>query len=198
MINHQMQCVFVQVPKTASTSIRSIVGTPQKPHLNIVQLERQFELENVNHDKIFSSYFKFGFVRNPWDRVVSLYRRKEGIQKSKEMSFEQFVRWIENSSDTCIHPSCHKYQLDWFKNGDGQVGVDYIGKFENLNNDWAFISSIIEATSILPYKNTNLGCSRHYTEFYTAETRDTIGEKFIVDVEYFNYSFFDDKIEVSK
>ncbi len=189
MINHKVQCVFVQVPKTASTSIRSIVGIPQKPHLNIIQLEEQFDSESVNLDRTFSSYFKFGFVRNPWDRVVSLYRRKEGVQKSQAMSFEQFVRWIENSSDTCIHPSKHKYQLDWFKDSDGEIAANYIGKFESLNKDWAYISSVLGVTNILPHKNSNSSCRKHYSEFYTPETRDIIGEKFIVDVNYFKYSF---------
>lgn len=198
MINHRLKCIFVQVPKTASTSIRSIVGIPKKPHLNIIQLENQFDLENTNSDRLFGSYFKFGFVRNPWDRAVSLYERKEVGGKSQTMSFEEFVKWIENSSDTCIHPVRHKNQIDWFKDRAGDIAVDCIGKFENLENDWEHISSIIGVTNKLPNKNRNPDRKKHYSEYYTAETRDTIGEKFLIDIEYFNYSFLDHNNEPAK
>ncbi len=128
MINHEYKCIFVEVPKTGSTSIRSIIGSPEKPHLNIKEIKEknfyEFDLDTTNVFMHFfkrkiielkwKQYFKFGFVRNPWDRVVSLYLRKEGIQMSKEMSFPEFVHWIQNSSDTSIHPSKHKNQLDWF------------------------------------------------------------------------------------
>ena len=76
----------------------------------------------------FESYFKFGFVRNPWDRVVSLYERTEALQLRNEMSFEQFVDWIQYSSATCVHSSPHRYQLDWFVDANGNLLGDFIGK----------------------------------------------------------------------
>src|SRR5262245_1566241 len=86
----------------------------------------------------FESYFKFGFVRNPWDRVVSLYERTEALQLRNEMSFEQFVDWIQYSSATCVHSSPHRYQLDWFVDANGNLLADFIGRFERLDEDWAF------------------------------------------------------------
>jgi len=128
MISHKHKCIFVEVPKTGSSSIRSILGYPPKPHLNIVQIRYQMQNYWTHYGglinrliaagyflipqkfrkhwgiKKFNAYYKFGFVRNPWDRVVSLYHRGEGLMMRDVMSFEDFVKWIKYSSSTCVHP----------------------------------------------------------------------------------------------
>ncbi len=140
-------------------------------------------------EKIFSSYFKFGFVRNPWDRVVSLYNRNEGIKMREQMSFEEFAEWIQLSSDTCVHPTPHKSQLDWFKDHSGRVVADYIGKFETIEKDWEFICNRLHISQPLPHENRNDKNQRHYTEYYTNKTQRLIAEKFKEDIDYFGYSF---------
>ena len=101
MISHKHKCIFVEVPKTGSTSVRAILGKAWKPHLNLWQIKQLMETswtefggrsnriraalylltpEDRRREtgrRQFESYFKFGFVRNPWDRVVSLYERSE-------------------------------------------------------------------------------------------------------------------------
>lgn len=213
MISYTHKCIFIEVPKTGSTSIRSIIGSPQTPHLDINEVRRELSYQvswykkitgirslaynispkfvrRIYGEHIFNSYYKFGFVRNPWSRVVSLYNRKEGIQMRNELSFDEFVDWINLSSDTCIHPSPKKNQLDWFLDQNQEVAVDFIGKFENLNEDWEIIRKKLGVDKKLPHKNINQSSDRkHYTDYYTEKTKDIIREKFIKDIEYFNYKF---------
>lgn len=183
MISDQYKCIFVEVPKTGSTSIRSIVGHPPKPHVNIWQIAHEIDRER------FTSYFKFGFVRNPWDRAVSLYERREGLQLRDQMSFEKFVEWLKFSSATCIYPLPHRYQMDWFVDPHGNIVVDYIGKFETLLHDWAKISSKLGIDRELPHKNRRPGQKKHYAEYYSKETERMIYERFAVDIEFFGYEF---------
>jgi len=136
----------------------------------------------------FSRYFKFGFVRNPWDRVVSLYERKEALEVRRSMTFEQFVEWIQYSSATCVHSSPHRYQLDWFVDANGNMLADFIGKFERLEEDWAFVARKLGVSEVLPHSRANPR-PRHYTEYYNGKTRGIIGEKFKIDVERFDYRF---------
>lgn len=187
MISHQLKCIFVEVPKTGSTSIRSIIGAPPIPHLNICQIRASM----AQSPDLFNTYFKFGFVRNPWDRTVSLYNRKEGLQLRNQISFEQFVDWIQFSSATCIHPMPHRYQFDWFVDPHGNLLLDYIGKFENIDKDWEYIRSRIGINAPLPHANRNPANSRHYSEYYNPRTRDIIARKFSVDIERFGYEFLD-------
>jgi len=207
MLSHKYKCIFVEVPKTGSTSIRDVIGHPKKAHLDIWQIKHEMENDRnhyqlltkvfllFNKRKIkeigenrFKAYFKFGFVRNPWDRVVSLYIRK-GRKVATDLSFEEFVEWINLSSDTCIHPTPHKNQLDWFTDPDRNVIVDFIGKFEKLEEDWKFICSKLGINVALPHSNKNESSRKHYTEYYTDKTKRIIGEKFKVDIEYFGYKF---------
>ncbi len=138
--------------------------------------------------KQFETYFKFGFVRNPWDRIVSLYERAEAQQMKEKMSFDEFVEWIQYSSSTCVHSSPHRYQLDWFVDPDGRVLADFIGRFERLEEDWTFVASKLGITEGLPHRRSNPR-ERHYTEYYSARTRELIAAKFKVDIETFGYEF---------
>jgi len=212
MISHRYKCIFVEVPKTGSTSVRRILGAAIKPHLSLSEIRRMMETNWVirggRKDRImewlypmlpaegrkergrqqFQSYFKFGFVRNPWDRVVSLYERNEATQMRQEMSFEEFVRWIQYSSATCVHSSPHRYQLDWFVDADGKMLADFIGRFERLQEDWVVIAKRLGVSETLPQTRGNPRL-RHYTEYYTPETARIIEEKFKLDLETFNYRF---------
>ena len=213
MISHKYKCIFVEVPKTGSSSIRAIIGDPPYPHLNICQIKSKMK-DNWTHyggiqnkilerlylwlpgkkrneigEKQFNSYFKFGFVRNPWDRVVSLYNRKEGLQLRDEMTFDAFVKWIKYSSSTCVYPLPHVNQLDWFVDPHGNLLVDFIGKFENIDNDWGTIAGKLGLTQELPHKNKNPKKRKHYTEYYSETTKKDIQDKFRTDIEYFKYEF---------
>ena len=115
-------------------------------------------------------------------------KRTEALQLRNEMSFEQFVDWIQYSSATCVHSSPHRYQLDWFVDANGNLLADFIGKFERLDEDWAFVAQKLGVEEKLPHRRENPR-ARHYTEYYTPRTRDIIAGKFKVDIERFGYEF---------
>lgn len=212
MVSDKYKCIFVEVPKTGSTSVRAILGPALKPHLNLWEIKTLMEsywpvradgmarwrevaylaLPKRRRAEIggrkFREYFKFGFVRNPWDRMVSLYERKEATEMRTRMTFAEFVRWIEYSSATCVHSSPHRYQLDWFVDPDGNVLADFIGRFEKLKSDWRVVADKLGIAGELPHVRENPR-ARHYTEYYDEETRELVRRKFRVDIERFEYEF---------
>ena len=214
MISLKHKCIFIEVPKTASTSIRQVLGLSPKPHLdikeyrNILKINSPFQTIGYKYinplytmfipkviktkigEEIFNSFFKFGIVRNPWSRTVSLYLRSEAIQMQNQLTFEEFVDWVQYSSATCIHSSTKKNQLDWFTDENGEIIVDYIGKFETINASWNYITNKLNIKDSLPHiNNNNFTLRKHYTEYYKNKTKEIIRKKFLVDINYFKYEF---------
>ena len=184
MVIDTYKCIYVAVPKTGSKSIRSRIGWPVNFHEDITQIKQGITLEK------FNSYYKFGFVRNPWDRAVSLYHRVERGHVRSSISFDQFIYGHTRATDTCIHPTPKVNQLDFFVDSKGHIVADYIGKFETLEQDWKHICNIINCPEVnLPHLNQSR--HKHYTEYYNHATQDIIATRFAKDIEYFNYKFSD-------
>jgi hypothetical protein len=160
-VNFEKETIFIAIPKTGTTTIRTQLKQPGipiiwNPHLNINQVRdliyiyllkenlgknRTFPDGNIPADnelrqkaeKIFDAYFKFSAVRNPWARAVSLYSRREGIILKNNMTFDEFCENHIYASDTCHHPTLHKNQLDWLTSNEGQILMDYIYKVEEFD-----------------------------------------------------------------
>ena len=105
------------------------------------------------------------------------------------MTFDDSVHWIRDSSDPSIPPHRHRNQLDWFTDRWGRIRVDFIGRFECLESDWALVAERLGIRTILPHANQTPTRNRAYHDYYSPQTRDIIARKFRVDIEYFGYEF---------
>lgn len=160
-VNFDLESIFIAVPKTGTTSVRSQmtqVGKPimHQPHLNIMQVRqliyvyhlkttigRNFSFPNPDWptdqdlwkktDELIANFFKFSAVRNPWARAVSLYFRHEGQEVKDLMSFESFIEQHTNMSDTSPNPTRHQNQLDWLCDEKGNNMMDYTYKVEDFD-----------------------------------------------------------------
>lgn len=186
ILSHKHKFVFIENPKTGSTSINNFLGknvqdafflrSPSKKYQNC---SRHCTLENVLLDfKEVSEYFKFCFVRNPWDIAVSwffFYKSKGKIDDS--LTFEDFIKRV----------TLRKNQFCAIENPNS---FNFIGKFENLNNDFNFICKKIGIKfQELPITNKNINKNKHYTEYHNNNTRQIIAENFSKHIEYFGYKF---------
>ena len=178
MINHDLKCIFVEVPKTGSTSIRSIIGQPAKPHLTIVEIQNQVTKQQ------FDEYFKFAFVRNSWDRELSLY--KYILKTPKHYYHKQCLQFV-NFSEYLRKRQVLLQQYDFLSN-NGEIQVDFIGRFENFQQDFNTVCDKIGIPQQqLPHRNKSK--HKHYTEYYDDETREIVAQKYARDIEYFGYKF---------
>ena len=172
--------------------IKWLTGWTHTSHI-ISRVFRDF-LKAKGHVDIWKNYFKFAFVRNPWDLLVSLYFHYVRIN-CMHLTFEEFLGQTLAIKDPFSRGD-NKYDLhynsltnmDWVADENGNQLVDFIGRFENLQEDFNTICDKIGIPrQELPHKNkTN---HKHYTEYYDDETRDLVEEKYAKDLEYFGYKF---------
>ena len=204
--------LFIWVPRTGGTSIWRYLSTQsgsvdklwRKPyefenqkivtfaHTSIMDLLSK----NIMSRDYFSNAFKFAFVRNPWERLVSLYfyLRPGNHPKISTKSFDSFCLGLK---DIVLEPvgfynvrglsQCNQ-QVDWLFDKDGRLIVDFIGRFENLQSDF---EKICDRTGITARRlpRVNITKHRHYSAYYTVETRQVVEELFKKDIETFGYSF---------
>ena len=210
-INDEKKFVFVSVPKTGSTAINMCAmdsWAHPEPHLHHASIKEI--LEKFPHCQ---DYFKFAFVRNPWDKVVSAYfngiqdaghirQWSEGLHEYK--NFEEFVMNMESSDWsewTHFLPSSHFVKID------GQIAVDFVGRFENLEKDFQEVASTLGINGDLSkvidpagdlVKNTKADCplifrrsnrSKDYKAYYGDETKKIIESLYKEDIESFGYEF---------
>src|SRR5690606_33093610 len=81
----------------------------------------------------FAEYFKFAFVRNPWDRVVSMYKWHGFHQICSFRSFvaHELTGWLWRNKHWFVRPQC-----DFVCDDDGRLLVDYVGRYETLQADF--------------------------------------------------------------
>jgi hypothetical protein len=187
MISHKHKFIFVHIPKTGGTSVDSILSKisrnwNSKHHL----IEKYRKLADKKHG--FENYFKFTIVRNPWDRLLSNYFYRKKGNRVQDLSFK---KWITNSQDgnysfeNCL--SRHT-QLDWISDENEEVVVDFIGRFENLQEDFDIICDKIGIPQQqLPHKKK--GKHKSYIEYYNDKMKQIVAEKYAKDIEHFGYKF---------
>jgi len=175
-ISFEHNFLFVHIPKTGGTSIRSALEPYQTDTASAFPnpLLRQIGI-NVNHylggyrsfqfrkhERIktvarllpanaFDSLFKFCFVRNPWDLLVSNYSYVKSNKKHKRhrrMSRMDFREFVEFAVAKEIG-----FQKPIVSSTSGDLLVNRVGKFETLNEDFESIASIIQIEATLPHLN---------------------------------------------
>ncbi|MGH8273394.1 MAG: sulfotransferase family 2 domain-containing protein [Gammaproteobacteria bacterium] len=192
------KCIFVHIPKTAGVSVsKSLFGNFGGGHDPISVYRHAFSKEE------FYGYFKFTFVRNPWDRLLSAYNylMRGGMNAGDRLwaeknifVFENFEEFVKKGLDNKgILSSAHfKPQYRFIcPPFSTTILVDFVGRYENLGEDFNYIKSRLPNKSAgeLPLYNAGASKLSDYRDCYTEETRTIAGNIYCRDIELFEYDF---------
>ena len=215
MISHEHKCIFIHIPKTAGTSINSFFHPKVRFHFEHADYERlfgwcpkrQLHMQHATSKQLIETelitetqwkeYYKFTFVRNPWDRSYSDYY---WIQEFSGVtgSFKDYINAtgpfteILNDISTNRYLGDHLLEQTAFFDFNGLLKPDFIGRFENFKEDMA---TIIEALGLDKgfdvFKNKGKKKKGHYSKFYTNTNKGLVDQKYFDDIKLLNYEFED-------
>ncbi len=233
MISHSQRCIFIHIPKTAGQSIEHVFlawngltwdqraalllrenkdpskGPPRLAHLTASDYLRH---GYVTQDQ-FQTYFKFAFVRNPWARMVSIYKHLSYGVSFRHYVLHEFRKVVWKEMYWFVRP-----QKEFVYNEDGDLCVDFLGRFERLQEDFYGICERLgmpptplphvnrgqehwqkRRPSFHPRKMLRYLRKRHYRrpapsfshwrEYYDEATRALVADLYHEDIALFGYRF---------
>lgn len=209
MISHKYKFIFVHIPKTGGMSIANLIGREALP-VNLLTGDdywtdihgKYFHYVGRYGQDTWDKYYKFAFVRNPWDRLVSCFSYLTGggnnrfdkklsdrYIKKYEGDFTRFVKEFVAADRIKylfhMHPQ-HEFICD----RAGRVLVDFVGKLENIREDFNKICDHFGVPRYtLPHINQTQRKLNHFTDYYNDETREIVADKYSRDIELFGYKF---------
>jgi hypothetical protein len=136
---------------------------------------------------------KFGIVRNPWSRAVSMYNYADKLRSRlpenhpenyPKVTFKEFLRrrhnWVMSPSFYREFPYNHwARQSLWLSEG-----LDIL-RYENLNND---LSYYLEEKILLPFINVGT-YSDDYRTYYDEESYQAVFDWYKEDIDRWGFTF---------
>jgi hypothetical protein len=155
--------------------------------------------ETIREYQNANGAFKFAFVRNPWDRIVSAFFCHPQNTSAKflndfSMDRDGFNKYIDFCSrkfpgeypEYSVHKSHFLPMWHFLLDANNEIGVDFIGRFENLQEDWERVCKRLGVSAELPH--IRRVDHKPYEHYYTPETWDIVGQIYQRDIELFDYS----------
>jgi hypothetical protein len=206
IISHQHRFVFAAIPKTGTHSVRQAL----RAHLSAEDLEqvglfvdKRFpfeELAAIRHGHIslqqirpflgeeaFASYFKFAFVRNPFDRFVSycaFMTRADGAFLRNPREVMRYILFQARPLEHVLFQPQHGFITD----AAGGLLADYVGRVEDMQGSYDAICARIGIPSV-PLGQVNSSRRGHYRDYYDQALIDGVAGLYARDIELFGYEF---------
>ena len=202
----EQKAIYVPIPKVGCTTISTVCAKILQIDIGNASVHKAYLpcAGDIKKSR-YRNHFKFAFVRNPWDRLVSCYVDKvrpdrtftnewfkNGVGRGLHslrlfhagMSFEEFVAAVEEIPDARADRhfrSQHRFLYD-----DEEVCiVDYIGRFEDFDMDPIFRGMNIPAINV-PHKQRSTS-KKASAEYYTDDLRERVAVRYAKDITLFGY-----------
>lgn len=200
--NDYYKCIYIHIPKNAGISVQKILF-PEYPNVG----HRPLLYYKLYDENKFNNYFKFAFVRNPWDRLVSAYhfllkgglnsrepeakRWAENLKNHKIKNFEHFVLSM-TSPNFCKYFLNFRHlrpQYRWVIDEKERLALDLVVKVENFDQGIKKIKDRLKIQSSDEQIRLNTTNHENYKKLYTNEMKEIVGEYYKKDIEMFDYNF---------
>lgn len=205
IISPQHRFIFAAIPKTGTHAVRQALREHMGPqdleqvglfvnrklpipdlakvghgHLSLQQVRPYFRPED------FDGFFKFAFVRNPFDRFISYcaFMTREGgqFEKNPQVVMRHFM------DNPPWHHVLFQPQHTFVAGADGNLLTDYLGRVEEMQLSYDEAAKRIGIPS-RPLDRVNASSRRDYRNYYDQALIDGVAKLYARDLEYFGYEF---------
>lgn len=153
MISHKFKCIFIHIPRTGGSSIEKLVAGKNWWSIDKTTKHLTASQAKKIYGEFWNEYFKFAFVRNPYDRAVSLLNfSKMYYGNPDSLSLTHFhLDWYKEQygAPLTLEYDYRFWNRDEVLNSNHQPNqvygnildeeLDFIGRFENLQDDVNYI-----------------------------------------------------------
>jgi hypothetical protein len=198
MISFQKRFLFVHIPKTGGNSIQSVLAPYSEDEIVRRPGQDGVERFGVSNPKFklkkhspladyraalgeeqYSRLYKFTCVRNPWERMVSLYFTPG---QGKEWDRKAFKKTVSKTLSAADYLRLDTGESDPFNN------TDRIIRFENLAEDFGLVCADLGIPSA-PLPRYNRSEREHYSKYYDDDLRELVAQRFADEIARFGYAF---------
>lgn len=202
MLSTHFKCIFVRISKVASTSIMKTFreSDPEKKKGYYLLQHQPIEFYLEKYPSEFQEYYKFAFVRNPWDRIYSQYTYQR-YNRKLPVADCSFKEWLFKCDEALHTESGFLFgrsrdifmkhltnQLGWISL-QGKLAVDFVGKFETLKEDFNTVCTENNFDLALKQLNTSKKRSDYREAYKTDSMIELVNGWHNLDLEYFGYKF---------
>lgn len=178
MILDKHKLIFIHIIKTAGVSIEKQFNQPTHDHATAMEYKTR-----LGH--AFKDYFSFTIVRNPWDKMVSQFFFNGHKWVEPGTTFKEYIQLFAKGKQISRYSPFH---LPYITDDKGEIIVDYIGKFESLNESMKHVYNKINIPyQILPHENKSQ--RKDYRSYYDSESIEIVSQLFQEEIKIFNYTF---------
>ena len=187
IVSESHRFVFAHVPKTGGISMRAALepfADGQSAALRETTHETLPAL--LEREPRLAGYYKFAFVRNPWDRLVSFYvyareKLRPTYPQMQDVDFSGMVHLLDRDTAWLRELFVMRPQTDYVS------GADFVGRFEDMDSDFARVCAQLNIRAALPKKNA----SQHgaYAGYYDDWSRGFVAARYTKDIQQFGYTF---------
>jgi hypothetical protein len=190
MINEKYNFIRIHIKKTGGRSFWPVIGDGDLGHLSWRDYYKQLNSKIKN-------YFVWSVVRNPWQRMVSLFFHEKN--ETGLLHTNDFSRFIEDIylHDKFRYGKNHQYdtrpQTDMLKDYTNELAVDFIGNLANIQEDFNKLKKRLKFPEEWTYPHH--GAQKHddYRKYYNKLSHHYVSQLFEEEIKLFNFDFEDNK-----
>ena len=196
VVCHIRKIIFIHIPKTAGSSIEHLLRDEGKYELDFIGVRNGrsthhymgIELKMILKE-LYPTYYKFSFVRNPYDRLISEYFwcRINNVGHKFNKTFDEFLDYVEDviKNKKFFKPieNDHFIPQYSFLFFNKKLIVNNIFKYEDLEKVVPLIKKRLKIKTSLQHLNKSVKNEITLTQ----EQKDRIYNLYQIDFETFNY-----------